>query len=150
MKRTPIKPGCKPMKRSPMPSGMSKLLSTRMLSLPKTPKRMTRRRKVIPAHELAHYKRVAELPCVRCGIEQHSQAAHSNRTEDGKGARKKAHYLATFPLCCTRPGINGCHFEHDQCIGGDKAEMDRRTVGYIADTHRKLGINNPNKDEHDN
>lgn len=105
---------------------------------------MTRPRKSISAHELAHYKSVAELPCARCGIEKYSQAAHSNRAEDGKGARKKAHYLATFPLCCTRPGINGCHYEHDQCIGGDKAEMDRRTVGYIADTHRKLGINTPN------
>jgi hypothetical protein len=139
-----MKPSQTPMKRSPMATGMSKGLSTRMLSLCKAPKRVTRRRKSIPAEELAHYKRVAALPCARCSIEGFSQAAHSNRQEDGKGAGIKAHYLATFPLCCTRPGINGCHFEHDQCIGGDKAEMDRRTVGYIADTHRKLGINNPN------
>lgn len=141
MKRSAIKPGTKPMRRSPMSRGMTGLLSRDSFKRSKKkPKRLKIHAKVTKAIELAHYKRVATLPCARCGIESFSQVAHSNRYQDGKGARKKAHYLATFPLCCTRPGIVGCHFEHDQCIGGNRQEMDRRTVDYIDDTHRKLGI----------
>lgn len=130
------------MKQSQMSRGMTELLSTRLKKLAKMPKRVLRRRQSIPAHELAYYKRVAELACVRCGIEGFTQVAHSNRAEDGKGIGKKSDYLATFPLCCTRPGLVGCHVEHDQCIGGDKAEMDRRTGPYIEDTKKKLGICN--------
>ena len=141
MKRAPMKPSNKPMKRTPMSRGLTGLLSSASFQFSKKPaKRMKSRMKAIPAAEKAHYKRVAELPCARCGIESFSQAAHSNRHQDGKGARLKAHYLATFPLCCDRPGIVGCHYKHDQCIGGDKAEMDRRTEFYIADTRRKLGV----------
>lgn len=66
--------------------------------------------------------------------------AHSNRHQDGKGFGLKAHYMATFPLCCTRPGVLGCHYEHDQCIGMTRAEADRRTVLYIASTQKKLGV----------
>jgi hypothetical protein len=129
------------MKRSPMSRGLTGLLSRDSFKRSKKkPKRTKVHSKVSKAIELAHYKRIAALPCVRCGIEGFSQIAHSNRHQDGKGMGKKAHYLATFPLCCTRPGVAGCHFEHDQCIGGDRAEMDRRTDGYIKDTHRKLGI----------
>ena len=74
------------------------------------------------------------------GWYRYSQAAHSNRYQDGKGAGFKAHYLATFPLCCSRPGILGCHVEHDQCIGMTRAEADVRTKLYIADTRQKLGV----------
>jgi hypothetical protein len=126
-----------------MTRGMTGLLAKHSFQLTnKNSKRTKARPKSVPAVERAYYKRVAALPCARCGVEGFSQAAHSNRYQDGKGAGLKAHYLATFPLCCTRPGIPGCHFEHDQCIGGDREEMDRRTVDYIADTHRKLGITN--------
>ncbi|WP_146177563.1 hypothetical protein [Glaciimonas sp. PCH181] len=141
MKRTPIKPGTKPMKRTPMSRGLTGLLSSASFQFSKKPaKRMKSRMKAIPAAEKAHYKRVAALPCARCGIETFSQAAHSNRYQDGKGARLKADYLATFPLCCDRPGIVGCHYKHDQCIDMTREEADARTDGYIADTKRKLGI----------
>jgi hypothetical protein len=103
-------------------------------------KPMKRRRKSVPAHENAHYRRVAALPCAECGIEGWSQVAHSNRRQDGKGLGIKAHYLATFPLCCTRPSEIGCHVRHDQCIGMTREEADERTERYIAETHRKLGI----------
>lgn len=101
-------------------------------------KPMKRSRKAIPAHELAHYKAVASLPCACCGIIGYSQAAHSNRHQDGKGLGLKANYLATFPLCCTRPGIVGCHVAHDQLIGMTREEADARTEIYIADTLAKL------------
>ncbi len=98
------------------------------------------RRKSVPAVELAHYKRVAALPCACCGIWGYSQAAHSNRYSDGKGRGVKAHYLATFPLCADRPGHTGCHVRHDQCIGMTREEADAATEIYIAETHCRLGI----------
>jgi len=141
MKRSSFKPSCKPMRRTAMTGGRTGFLSTVSFQFSKKPtKRMKPRQKAVPAAEKAHYKRVAGLPCARCGIESFSQAAHSNRHQDGKGAGLKANYLATFPLCCDRPGIVGCHYKHDQCIDGDRAEMDRRTEFYIADTQRKLGV----------
>ena len=79
------------------------------------------------------------LPCACCGITGYSQAAHSDRYKDGKRAGIKAHYFATFPLCCSCPGIPGCHVEHDQCIGITREEADVRTKLYIADTQQKLG-----------
>jgi hypothetical protein len=96
------------------------------------------KRKHVPVAELAHYKRIAALPCAECGIEGYSQAAHSNRQQDGKGLGIKADYRATFPLCCTRPGEIGCHVRHDNCIGMTREEADERTVRYIADTARRL------------
>jgi hypothetical protein len=142
MKRSPIARKT-PMKRStkPMARGLTGMLSVASRQLSKKPaKRMAAKRKARPAAETAHFKRVALLPCARCSIEGYSQAAHSNRYQDGKGAGIKAHYLATFPLCCTRPGVVGCHVEHDQCIGMTRDEADARTEIYIADTQRKLGI----------
>jgi len=93
-------------------------------------------------HEIQHYKKVAALPCVRCGIEGYSQCAHSNKYSDGKGMGKKAHYLATFPLCCTRPGILGCHAEFDRHIGISNEESSMLTIQYIDKTLRLLGIGN--------
>lgn len=101
-------------------------------------KPMKRNRKSIPATELAHYKAVASLPCVCCGIVGYSQAAHSNRYQDGKGLGIKANYLATFPLCCARTGIVGCHFKHDNCVDMTREEADRRTEQYISSTLRLL------------
>lgn len=78
-----------------------------------------------------HRRNVASLPCANCGIEGYSQCAHSNSYRFGKGRGKKASDLATFPLCCARPGIVGCHIEHDQCIGMTKEEAEEREVEYI-------------------
>jgi hypothetical protein len=94
----------------------------------------------VSTEERNHLRRVAALPCACCGIWGYSQAAHSNRYQDGKGRGIKANYLATFPLCCTRPGDVGCHVRHDQCIGMTRAEADAATEIYIGETHRKLGI----------
>ena len=53
---------------------------------------------------------VASLPCIRCGIQGYSQAAHPPPT--GKG--RKEDDRKCFPLCCTRPDNPGCHFQFDQ------------------------------------
>lgn len=58
------------------------------------------------------YRRaVASLPCAYCGIEGYSQHAHEN---EGKGARTKLDDRRAMPLCCARPGIEGCHAAFDQ------------------------------------
>jgi hypothetical protein len=81
-----------------------------------------------------HRRNVAELPCAECGIEGWSQCAHSNSAEYGKGARIKSNDFASFPLCCDRPGIVGCHTRHDQRIGMTKEEANEREHRYIAKT----------------
>lgn len=103
-------------------------------------KPMKRKQKSIPAAEAAHYRAVAALPCACCGIVGYSQAAHSNRSQDGKGLGLKAHYRATFPLCCARPGEIGCHIRHDQLIGMTREQADLRTIGYIINTLFQLGL----------
>ena len=58
------------------------------------------------------YRRlVAQLPCMWCGIAGYSQCAHLNY---GKGFGMKTCDLTGFPLCCSRPGIEGCHVAFDQ------------------------------------
>ncbi len=52
---------------------------------------------------------VASLPCVGCGIEGYSQAAHVR----GLGLGIKASDHECVPLCCARPGVPGCHAEYD-------------------------------------
>lgn len=141
VRKVPLKQQKKLIQRSPMSRGLTGKLSwhSHQLTMQRTRSRKKKQKKGLPA-ETAHLKRVAMLPCACCGISGYSQAAHSNRYQDGKGARLKAHYLATFPLCCARPGIRGCHIEHDQCIGMTREEADARTAVYIAITHHRLGI----------
>ena len=139
--KTPLKPQKKPLCRSPMsPSPTGKLFRHARQLLERVASRGKRTNKKRPATETAHFKRIAALSCARCGIAGYSQAAHSNRQQDAKGAAIKAHYLATCPLCCSRPGILGSHVEHDQCIAMTREEANARTTLYIADTRQKLGV----------
>ena len=58
------------------------------------------------------YRRlVAMLPCINCGIVGYSQHAHCN---EGKGKGLKVDDRQAMPLCCQRPGIEGCHAAFDQ------------------------------------
>ena len=81
-----------------------------------------------------HRRNVASLPCAECSIEGYSQCAHANNSFFGKGRGIKSSDLATFPLCCTRPGEVGCHVRHDQYIGITREEAAEREVGYIFKT----------------
>lgn len=57
------------------------------------------------------YRRlVAHLVCAHCGIVGYSQAAHPPPTAKGM----KEDDRMCFPLCCARPGVNGCHYLYDQ------------------------------------
>lgn len=153
MKRSAIAQSTKPMKRGgfskpfffalerkTIPARREDSLSAPSVMSVKRRKPMKAKHKYVPPAELAHYKRVAALPCACCGIVGYSQAAHSNRAEDGKGLGLKANYRATFPLCCARPGEIGCHARHDQCIGMTREQADLRTIGYIEDTLFQLSL----------
>lgn len=83
---------------------------------------------------------VASLPCMHCGVQGWTQAAHMNQ---GKGGALKASDAAVAALCCTRPGIRGCHEMLDQ--GGVMTKAERRVfelemvaLTYIALMERGL------------
>lgn len=64
-----------------------------------------------PLRSEAYRRAVASLPCTWCGIVGYSQHAHLNL---GKGFALKTDDRTGFPLCCARPGIEGCHIAYDQ------------------------------------
>lgn len=75
----------------------------------------------------AYRRAVAGLRCIWCGIEGYSQHAHLNL---GKGFGLKTDDRTGFPLCCTRPGVEGCHVAYDQY----------RLVSGGRDAHRAYGL----------
>lgn len=82
---------------------------------------------------------VASLPCVACGIEGYSQAAHPNQ---GRGLGQKASDLDTFPLCCVRPGHMGCHQMHDLLIDmtlEQRREAERNYIDRMRRIARAAG-----------
>ncbi|MGB8422206.1 hypothetical protein [Paraburkholderia sp.] len=78
---------------------------------------------------------VTTLPCMNCGIERYTQAAHGNKD---KGSGLKASDAAIAALCCDRPGIRGCHSMLDQ--GGAMLKEERRAfeMEMIAKTYIAL------------
>lgn len=60
---------------------------------------------------VAYRKAVAGLPCASCGVVGWSQHAHENGPGKGKGL--KVCDTRAMPLCCTRPGVEGCHVAFD-------------------------------------
>lgn len=90
--------------------------------------------KAKPVRSESYRRWVATLPCMACGIEGYSQAAHPNQ---GRGLGQKASDLDCFPLCCTRPGHMGHHFEHDNLIGMTLEDRRELEVKYIARMHER-------------
>ena len=90
--------------------------------------------KSAPVRSEALRRAVASLPCAICGIQGYSQSAHL--PPEAKGMKQSD--LLTFPLCCTRVGIPGCHQDYDQYrLFPREAAM---TVGraWAADTQRRI------------
>ena len=90
--------------------------------------------KAAPVRSEALRRAVASLPCIACGIQGYSQAAHL--PPEAKGLKQSD--LLAFPLCCVRVGVPGCHQDYDQYrMFPREASM---TVGraWAADTRRKL------------
>ncbi len=63
-----------------------------------------------PTSDEAYRRLVAALPCINCGIEGYSQAAHGPTL----GAGIKCSDEILFPLCTVRVGVKGCHERFDQ------------------------------------
>ena len=90
--------------------------------------------KADPVRSKPYLRAVASLPCIACGIQGYSQAAHL--PPEAKGMKQSD--LLAFPLCCVRVGVPGCHQDFDQYrIFPREAAM---TVGraWAADTQRRL------------
>ena len=87
-----------------------------------------------PVRSQQYLRLVASLPCIACGIQGYSQAAHL--PPEAKGMKQSD--LLTFPLCCTRVGIPGCHQDYDQYRLFPRAAA--MTVGraWAADTQRRI------------
>ena len=81
-----------------------------------------------PVRSEAYRRWVATTACRRCGILGYSQAAHPNA---GRGLGQKADDTLCFALCCTRPGILGCHAAHDQLVGMTLPERRERENRYV-------------------
>lgn len=86
------------------------------------------------------YRRwVATLPCIVCGIEGYTQAAHPNH---GRGLGQKSSDLDCFPLCCDRPGRMGHHTEHDLLIDMThelRLELERNYTRRTQELARQIG-----------
>ena len=90
--------------------------------------------KTKPHRDGKYLRLIATMPCFSCGIDGYSQAAHL--PPEAKGMKQSD--LLTFPLCCTRVGIPGCHQDYDQYrLFPREAAM---TVGraWAADTQRRI------------
>ena len=87
-----------------------------------------------PVRSEAYRRAVASLPCIACGIQGYSQAAHL--PPEAKGMKQSD--LLTFPLCCVRVGVPGCHQDYDNYrLFPKHAAM---TVGraWAKDTQRRI------------
>jgi hypothetical protein len=85
-----------------------------------------------------YLRAVAALPCVHCGLEGSSQAAHANT---GKAMGKKlVSDFDTFPLCADRPGVRGCHSRFDQGALFTKYERREIEQRWISWTRQALCI----------
>ena len=87
-----------------------------------------------PVRSEAYRRAVASLPCFGCGIQGHSQAAHL--PPDGKGLKQCD--LLTFPLCCARVGVPGCHQDFDQYRLFCKPTAVIVGRAWAVDTQRKI------------
>ena len=90
--------------------------------------------KSAPVRSEAYRRAVASLPCIACGIQGYSQAAHL--PPEAKGMKQSD--LLTFPLCCTRVGIAGCHQDYDQYRLFPRAAAMAVGRAWAADTQRRI------------
>lgn len=68
------------------------------------------------------------------GVKGYSQAAHL--PPEAKGMKQSD--LLTFPLCCTRVGIPGCHQDYDQYRLFPRAAAMAVGRAWAADTQRRI------------
>ena len=81
-----------------------------------------------------YLRAVASLPCIACGIQGYSQAAHL--PPEAKGMKQSD--LLTMPLCCTRIGVQGCHQDYDQYRLFPRDVAMTVGLAWAADTQRRI------------
>lgn len=87
-----------------------------------------------PVRSEAYRRLVAALPCRYCGIHGLSQAAHV--PPDGKGIKQDDRQI--FPLCCDRPGVQGCHPKFDQYKLFPRAVAMEIATAWATDARRQI------------
>jgi len=90
--------------------------------------------KTEPVRSEPYRRLVAAMPCKACGIQGYSQAAHL--PPEGKGTKQDDRLI--FPLCCTRPGVPGCHADYDQYRMFTRAVAMDVGQAWAADTRRAI------------
>ncbi len=88
-----------------------------------------------PVRHEGYRRLVAALPCIICGIEGYSQAAHGSQ---GKGMGLKASDMELFPACAPRPGVVGCHAALDQGAMYTKEQRRRLELRWAAETRATI------------
>ena len=80
------------------------------------------------------YRRlVAALPCAYCRREKHSQHAHTNGANKGKGIKNDDR--DAMPLCADDYGLLGCHSRFDRyALFADREEHRRMGEQWAAET----------------
>lgn len=94
--------------------------------------------KQIQMRSEAYRRAVASLPCAHCGIEGYSQHAHENGPGKAKGM--KVDDRRAMPLCCARPGVEGCHAAFDQyrLVPGGRAAHRAQGQVWAAQTRQQI------------
>ena len=90
--------------------------------------------KAAPVRSEAYRRAMASLPCIACGIQGYSQAAHL--PPEAKSMKQSD--LLTYPLCCTRVGIPGCHQDYDQYRLFPREAAMAVGRAWAADTQRRI------------
>lgn len=90
--------------------------------------------KTKPLRNRAYRMMVAALPCIHCGIQGHSQAAHGPTL----GARIKASDRELFPLCCVSG--NDCHRRFDHYELFNRQDRVLTAAMWAARTRLTLGF----------
>lgn len=81
------------------------------------------------------YRRlVAALPCINCGKQGRSQAAHPPPT--GKGIKEDDREC--FPLCCDGPRYRGCHPKFDASELVPRAQMRQQAQEWGIQTRAQI------------
>lgn len=90
--------------------------------------------KANPLRSEEYRRLVVQGACSNCHIVGYSQAAHPPPT--GKGIKEDDREC--FPLCCTRPGVPGCHWLFDNYKLIQAGLMREQAARWAADTRERI------------
>lgn len=90
-----------------------------------------------PIRSEAYRRLVAAMPCANCMREKHSQHAHTNGANKGRGIKNDDR--DAMPLCADDFGIAGCHTRFDNyALFADRDEHRRMGAQWAAETRAKI------------